>query len=288
MVSASRDLPVHAKDGLQDDGFVFTTTGTISSVAEVGEILVWINAALSLSNLEAGVSVSDPVLKPRTRDSTLAQPGIDNFADCNISANLGTEEYDITDSRCAISSDCWGDILGNTVFVKGYPTARRAEHYTGMEVSLSTMISLARSRRLSRFNGNFCIKGYCSIVIPIRKQGDSIYWHLITNHNGAYVSYVDYRVQKLWKDYPRDLSIRDLEKGRHILGWCDNVQIFAGMFSLNMSSLSTQNSYVLFLQATSPPQLVSVLSSWFSLIGFLSIHPPWTLHRFLRNYLMSL
>lgn len=241
VVSPSRDSPGHAKDGLHDDVFVFTTTGTISSVAEVGEILAWIGAALSISDLQAGVSVSDPVLEPRTRDGTLVQPGIDSFADCDISANLGTEEHDIMDSRCANSSNCWGDILGNTVHVKGYPTARRAEHHTGMEVSLATMISLARSRRLSRFKGHFCIKGYCSIVIPTRQQGDFIYWHLITHHNGEYMSYIDYRVQILWKEYPRDLSIRDLEKGRHILGWCDNVQNFAGMYVLNVSSLSTQN-----------------------------------------------
>lgn len=237
-VLPSRGSIWYAEDGLDDEVVVWTVTGTVDSVAEIGEILAWIVAALSLSRFPSGICASCPALS-----SPPIRPGIDNFAHCKISPYLS----DIEDPRSANSGNCWTNILGNTVYVRGYPTARRVEHHTGMEVSLATMISLVRSRRLSRFKGRFCIKGYCSIIMPTRRQGDCIYWHLVTDHSGEHIHFTDYRVQRLWGEYPQNLNITALEKSRHILGWCDNIQNFAGTYDPSMPSFSIQISYVLFL-----------------------------------------
>lgn len=210
---------------------IITVTGTDHSIAEIGEILAWVHAALSLSKFPSRVCLSDPVLKPKPI-SRHSLPGTNIVADCKIFSTLGAEENHNLDP-----GNCWADILGNTVYVKGYPTARRAEHNTGMEVSLSTMISLANSRRLNRFKGVLCIKGYCSIILPTRWQGNFIYWHLVTNRNGEHMSYTDDKVRRLWNYYPQDLSISALEKSRHILGWCENIQNIAGMYDLKFTQV---------------------------------------------------
>lgn len=212
---------------------VFTVTGAGHSVAEIGEILAWIRAALSLSKFPAGVCVSDPVLKSKAISSRPKPPDTDIVADCKIFSTIGTAEHRAASHPGYLElGNCWADLLGNTVYVRGYPTTRRAEPNTGMEISLATMITLARSRRLNRFKGLFCIKGYCSIILPTRRKGDFIYWHLITNSDGKYMSYTDEKVRRLWKEYPQDLSTRILAKSRHILGWCENIQNVTGMYDL--------------------------------------------------------
>lgn len=213
--------------GVDEEVVIWTVFGAVESVAEIGEILAWTVAALSLSDLPTGIGVSEPVLgSPPIRPG----PWLDKYAHCKIYSESWKEGNQVADTRSATSGNCWADMLGNTVYVKGYPTARRVEHHKGMEVSLTTMIALVRSRRLSRFKGRFCIKGYCSIVIPTRRQGDCIYWHLVTDHTGEYIYYTDYRVRQLWRDCPQDLTIRDLEKSRHIVGWCDNIRNLAGTY----------------------------------------------------------
>lgn len=226
-----------ASRGVDDNAVLWTVRGTVDSVAEIGEILAWMVAALSISYLPSDICVSDPALIISPLRSV-----INDFAVCDIVSYLRTEK-----SHSAASGNCWADILGNTVYVKGYPTARRVEHHTGMEVSLATMIALVRSRRLSRFKGRFCIKGYCSIIMPTRRQGDCIYWHLVTDHTGEYIHFTDYRVRRLWGEYPQDLSITTLEKSRHILGWCGSIQNFAGTYDPSMPFFFIQIPSVLFL-----------------------------------------
>lgn len=221
----------HGEDNVNN--VVWTVTGTVESVAEIGEILAWFEAALSLSKFPSRICASIPVIF-----SQPMKPG-DKFAHFTISPFLSEEDRQIANPGSASSGNCWEDVLGNTVYVKGYPTARRAEHHTGMEVSLASMMALNKSQRLSRFKGRFCIKGYCSIILPTRQGGDCIYWHLVTDGTGEYIHYTDYRVQRLWNVYPQDLSITDIVNSRHILGWCDNIQNLAGTYELarRLSSL---------------------------------------------------
>lgn len=219
----------NAEDGVFG-GVIFTVTGAVYSVAEIGQIIAWLHAALSLSDLPTGIRVSNPVLEPITNGGRPVRPGTDIVAECKIYSTLGTERSDTVGPRSTTSGNCWSNILGNTVYVRGYPTARRAEHHTGMEVSLAVMIALANSRRLSRFKGLFCIKGFCSIILPTRLQEGLIFWHLVTNLDREYMSYTDHKILRLWASYPLGLSTEILETSRHILGWCDNIQNLAGVY----------------------------------------------------------
>lgn len=230
-----------AEDDVEDGVVVWTVTGTISSIAEIGEILAWLGAALSLSSIPYGICASDPVLN----NIPTRAGGLDRSACCKISSNLYPEAPNTVGPHRITSGNCWAELLGNTVYVKGYPTARRTEHHTGMEISLATMISLVRSRRLGRFADYFCIKGYCSLILPTRRQGDFIYWHLVTNRSGKYLPYTDNEVRRLWEQYPQDLDIKVLEKSRHILGWCDTIQNLAGMCHLNMLSIFFLSPFLL-------------------------------------------
>jgi hypothetical protein len=217
---------------------VWTVTGTADSVAEIGEILAWLVSGLILSDFPTGICASNPVLH-----SHPVRPGA-KCTSFTISPLLSQERR--RDHAHPASGNCWTDVLGNTIHVRGYPTARRAEHHTGMEVSLATMMALVRSERLGRFKGHFCIKGYCSIILPTRQRGDCIYWHLITNRGGEYIHSTDYRVQRFWNVYPKDLSLARLVTSRHILGWCDNIRNLAGTYDLACSIAASLygNSYI--------------------------------------------
>ncbi|KUI55959.1 hypothetical protein VP1G_10781 [Cytospora mali] len=208
-------------DGTWVSGFMtadeikITVSGTTCSIAEIGEILAWMRTALSggFSHLDR-VWTGTPVLQASN-------------SSMKVLSRLDPGEVPLVPHSSQPGS-CWYNILGNVVSVKGYPTKRRPEHHTGIELPLPMMVPLANARRLSRFKGMLCIKGYCSIVVPTRRQGGFIYWHLITNSDGEHISYTDGRVVTLAETYPQDLSIEDLRTSRHILGWTPQVENLTG------------------------------------------------------------
>lgn len=187
----------------------FVVVGTAYSIAEIGEILAWIRTSLSGGVPEHGsVQACTPSL-------------LGSSASMKIEISMNRDVPTIQDETQA--GNCWSNILGTVVSVRGYPTARRPEHNTGMEMPLPMMISLANARRLTRFKDMFCIKGFCSIIVPTRQENDFIYWHLIANLDGEHISYTDTRVYALTESYPKELSDEDLASSRYILGWSPQV-----------------------------------------------------------------
>lgn len=133
-------------------------------------------------------------------------------------------EFDTVESSIVHSSgQCWHNMFNNAVVVKGYPILSRAEAGTGMEVSLNVMAGLARADRLDQFGGATLIKGFSSLLIPMKKSEDSIIWHLIYNSDGSRISYLNKILSHVGP-----VTTLDVGNFRHILGWCAEAQFYAG------------------------------------------------------------
>lgn len=198
-------------------------SGSAYAVAEVGEILAWLHATL-IVHFGDGIDVTEPSVKVKL---------LNGYGACWIGSSIkGLAKYQALDA----SADCWHNILGDTVCVRGYPTPRRPRLQTGMEVSLDAMLALAKARKVIIFKGVACIKGFCSIIIPTGRQDDVIYWHLTTNLDGSYMSYTNEK--PVAREGFRGLSYHDLETCRHVLGWSNCVQNLAGMFYSSWSRIT--------------------------------------------------
>lgn len=237
-IDASLDAINDATEGFSEE-LLITVTGSVHSVAEIGEAVAWLQAALSFSGTENSICACIPILEP-----ALLSDGPRNSAQSGISGQklymirtdfepLGS--VPLIGHKADDDGNCWRNILGNTVSVKGYPTRCRPQQQTGMEISLDTMIALANARRLSLFGGKFCIKGFCSVIVPTQRQDNIVYWHLLTNLDGEHLSYTDERVLACGRTYPWGLRVEDLKTSRHILGWCTEVHNLTGSNGPNYS-----------------------------------------------------
>ncbi len=215
-----------------------TVVGSVYSIAEIGEVLAWIGVALGSSKVDGIVARLYP-------SCTLSngQPSRETLTvliSNTRGSSIGAEPIpDSTSKVSTLPGRCWKGIFGNPVLVAGYRIPRRDDPNTGMEVSLDLMAQLVGARKISIFGGKILIKGYSAILVPTRKRGGYVFWHMISNDGSessgnsddsdcGYISYSDNSVKTLLQQYPENLIIHDLETSRHILGWCSNVDNLAG------------------------------------------------------------
>jgi hypothetical protein len=194
----------------------------MTSVVEVGEQLAWLGAALRISPFDQGITYCSPSISVVASTRFVSSPW-------KFSTSPDTTEYKIA-FRNAIDVDsdtsdgsCWHALFKNPMVVQGYPIPTRNTTGTGAEIPLNIMAGLARAQRVDCFKGMAFIKGFSTILVPLTRSGDTIFWHLFYNKDGRHISYLDSTTINV--GYAKLL---DLEQCRHILGWCPNVKFYAG------------------------------------------------------------
>ncbi|KAE8359467.1 hypothetical protein BDV27DRAFT_168539 [Aspergillus caelatus] len=187
---------------------------TGDSVAEVGEQLAWLGAALRSSPYEYGVACCMPVIgRPPWPDLI-----------CKIDYTLQEREKQYTPSN----AQCWHNLFRNHVVVTGYPIPWRSETTTGLEIPLNMMAGLAQSKGVNSFNKKLFIKEFSIMLILTRQSGHMVLWHLIYNMDRSRIPYIQHVVPHL-----ENISIFDLERARHMLGWCSEARYNAGSADAN-------------------------------------------------------
>ncbi|RYP58420.1 hypothetical protein DL769_008959 [Monosporascus sp. CRB-8-3] len=222
------DLPDNTNLAAWVDGskFVVEVFGTRDSVAEIGEQLAWLGAALCSPLHEFGVAYSTPFISCiHVNKAPHPMPRMQSWAGflCKIDfAVKGKEPF------LPSNGQCWHNMFRNPVVVTGYPILRRSEPDTGLEIPLNIMVGLTRTQRANTFNGKLFIKGFSTMLIPTKRNGDLLVWHLLYNQDGNRISYLENT-----GPHAENVSIFDLETARHILGWCSEVKFFAGAADAN-------------------------------------------------------
>ncbi|KUJ15384.1 uncharacterized protein LY89DRAFT_735500 [Mollisia scopiformis] len=188
-----------------------SATGNAFSVAEVGEQLAWLGAALRSSPNDQEVAYCKPFISEITSSS------------CKFDFEIQTKgERDDTSS-----GDCWQNLFRNPMVVIGYPIPRRPVADRGLEVSLDIMVTLANTRRLIDFCGRTFVKGFSAMLTVMEVIEDTVFWHLFYNEDRSYISYSDPRILRN-PSSPQSLAIKNPDSKRHILGWCESIRNYAG------------------------------------------------------------
>ncbi|KAJ2974973.1 hypothetical protein NUW58_g8490 [Xylaria curta] len=203
--------------------FIVEAYGIAASIAETGEQLAWLAAALRTSPRRSGLVYCTPLITDILQNSALVrQPGLPPSS-IEITCDIGFEMEEVRQPLSSANGECWHDIFRNPVVVKGYPIRLRNEWNTGLEIPLNIMAGLARAQRVDRFNEKVYIKGFSTMLVPTKRNGDTVCWHLIYNKDGCRISYLDDYV-----DQEQHIGRLDLESLRHVLGWCSEATFYAG------------------------------------------------------------
>lgn len=192
------------------------------AIAEIGEQLAWLGAALRLSprtEQQNDVWYCSPSIKTRNKSSS-QQPGA-RMVECCFEMHFTFEKVESKLSN----GDCWHKMFRNPVIVHGYPIRGRPTSSTGLEIPLETMAELTRTKRVTIFDKKLFIKGFSSMLALIERQDDILLWHLLYNAKGGRISYLSY------SERPEEsFTESQLESARHIVGWCSKAHIFAGKY----------------------------------------------------------
>jgi hypothetical protein len=191
--------------------------GTITSIAEIGEQIAWVGASLRSSPFKTGICACRPVLKYERLHKT------DAFVDHTASSKIEFVMESVDGEGDTLNGRCWYGLFKNPVVVCGFPIPRRSTIDTGLELPLTMMMRLAGAKRVTFFDTRLVIKGYSTLLVPMRRCDGMIIWHLIYDKQGKRISYLSDTV-----DHGVHIGNSDLYSCRHILGWCSDAKTFAG------------------------------------------------------------
>lgn len=193
-------------------------TGVPNFIAEIGEQLAWLGAALN------------PLR--HTPEPSYCTPNIETFP---INGTGSAALHCLITFKCEnlgkttnhINGQCWHSMFNGPVIVRGFPITRRTELplESGLETTLGILVTLLRTRYIDTFNSNIFIKGFSSMLVPTQKYGNALVWHLfVTANPDNHISYLDCTVKHA------KIDIAGLEQTRHIIGWLTVTDCVIGKF----------------------------------------------------------
>ncbi len=214
--------------------FVVEAYGIVVSIAETGEQLAWLGAALRTSPRQSGPVHCIPMISTiRTDVAECRSEGCQTSA-VDYICSMAFTMVEVPQPLYTTNGQCWHDIFKNPVVVRGYPIPKRTQWSTGLEISLNIMAGLAQTQRVDRFDDKVYIKGFSTLLIPTWLNDDIICWHLVYNKDGGRISYLDGDL-----DQEQRIARLNPEDFRHVLGWCSEANVFAGKtgFSVSVTSI---------------------------------------------------
>lgn len=185
-------------------------------MAEIGEQLGWLVAAIRSSRYETEMSLCRPQVRQFRAGADPSQP---------FSCEIGVGWMAGPSGKESGNGRCWHGMFNNPAIVWGYPTPRRQplERGTGLEIPLHMLMALADATTVSEFDNKTFIKGFSAMLIPTNQVDDMILWHLLFNEDGSRISYIDYRASGI-----QHISPTGLREARHILGWTTKAKNHTG------------------------------------------------------------
>ncbi|KAJ8126681.1 hypothetical protein O1611_g6957 [Lasiodiplodia mahajangana] len=200
--------------------------GTRDAIAEIGEQLSWITAALRLAPNDQGVYRCKPSVQPvRFGEHWADVPGVLQPLDASFVVScriLGPP------TERNLTGQCWHGLFKNPTIVQGYPIPRRAREGTGLEIPLGILADLVQAPQISTFREKVFLKGFSSMLVLMDQMEDSTIWHLNLNRDGSYISHINASESPISGAMDVENTIENAMKSRHIVGWCLKANFYIG------------------------------------------------------------
>lgn len=194
--------------------FHLQAKGTADFLAEIGEIVAWLTAALRVSPDKDIIAHCTPeVLTAKKLVGAL------EIFSCDLHFNIDSDY-----SSASLAGHCWKGLFLNPVVVRGFPILRRSRPGTGLEIPLDMAAGLVEAKRIHDFMGRFCLKGFSAMLAPVEVVGETVLWHLFYNPTGGRIPYLHLEEQP----FSGNASINTLRCSRHVIGWCSDAMYMFG------------------------------------------------------------
>ncbi|KAK5422308.1 hypothetical protein LTR06_000565 [Exophiala xenobiotica] len=194
-------------------------SGIRDSIAEVGEQLAWLGSALR-SSTDHNLALCSPFIENISNgpegQTIESSPKIYT---CHIQFNT----YQHGAHPTMTNGQCWHDMFRNPTLVEGFPILERLENIPGLEIPLNIMAALIHTSRIDVFDETPFIKGISSMLYPTQSLEGFLSWHHLCNKDSSMMSFTDDRIRCRYH-----VSSLDLQRVRHIVGWCPKVEYHAG------------------------------------------------------------
>ena len=199
---------------IKDSGTRIRASGSAVALLEIAETVMWLCCACR----QACDSDQLSYALPQVRKTNPRKPSfqIHHEYEAILLSSLGIDGSTAT---------CWRCMFRNPVIAKGYPIPARSNAERGLELTPAMMAILSQAGRAVTFAGKFFLKGFNSIVAPIKRIGDSVQWHFCVDKSRGRLPYtvgIDHSFSSCWDDafFPA---------ARHFVGWSQSVRFIAGM-----------------------------------------------------------
>ncbi|KAK7990856.1 hypothetical protein PG990_015136 [Apiospora arundinis] len=193
--------------------------GLADFVAEIGEQLSWMGAALQLSPSETQITECTP-------KTSLSKSSGDGPSDIHCKISFEAASY--PKASGSTKGQCWHRLFSRPVVANGFPIPRRPRPNTGLEMSLPLIAALSRARYVNSFRSKTVLKGFSTMLVPTGISEGVVYWHMMTSkHIDQRISYLDCDAEVA------DVLKSEVASARHILGWCEEAIVDIGTHTAN-------------------------------------------------------
>ena len=204
-----------------NDEMVFAIIkGTEPAIAEIGEQLAWLGAALRSSPADC---------------MAYSAPRIALSTDPEATFSLDFQVTQLVHRESKRNGSCWRSLFRNPMVVEGYPILARANGEKGLEIPLNMMAGLGQASRATNFHGGLVIKGHSTMFCPTQRVKNSVLWHYLFNHDGSRISYLAPNSLLEGRSSIHEVDTTCLEYSRNFLGWTSSAEIRAGKFDDSIS-----------------------------------------------------
>jgi hypothetical protein len=200
---------------------IVTASGIEPSLAELGEQVCWMAAALRPSLLSDRMSRCKPAITGISSEKVLpTAQSMQSYSETSYDIEFDMEV--INPWPNLLDGQCWHAMFRNPVLVEGYPILPRSKLHTGVEIQLNVMLAMMETRRVDRFAEKTFVKGFSAMLVPTRRIENTIHWHFLCNKDGNRMSYLDVNIHHECVDN------LELDAMRHFIGWCSEAQFYTG------------------------------------------------------------
>lgn len=182
---------------------------------EAGEQLCWLGAACRASSI--------PNCRSYYTTSVMESEDTTCIVQClEIPAH---EAEDVSSS----SARCWTPLFRNPSIARGFPIAKRDDKQKGLEVPINMMASLAGADRITTFDDQTMLKGFSTLLVPVKSIASSVIWHLVVDHDKE-MSY-NKAFDNITFPHRTNSTPSCLLQSRHFVGWVSSARMRAGQSS---------------------------------------------------------
>lgn len=201
---------------LKDNIVKVYVCGSQPVIADIGELLAWISAAIRESPHRDEIAISTPFItrKPSTR------------LEFSLMASL--QPLDPSSRGQRPNGTCWHSMVRNPVVVKGFPIPKRSFGEKGLEIQLPLMTYLGNAERATVFDQGLVIKGHSTMFVPIDQEKKSILWHFLYHEDETRISYLEASKFCPTRLGSEAMDASHLEISRNFMGWSSSVSLQTG------------------------------------------------------------